>query len=446
MTIELEHRLNPKQEQLVYSEHRYTWMWGGWGAGKTIAIVYRILWHMIAFGQVDVLYCMFTHKMIDDIFMPKLRSILGIMFPGGDGNRYHINDHKHDVYIIPDGGRYADRTTWSKLLLRSLDDPDKITGFEVSHAYVDEAQKGLDHQSMLMIQGRMRSTERESLQTFTGVLNPKLSKTSWLYQNHLKQFIEGTPRRDCLGIHTTTYDNEEHLSQAYLDDLKKLPKNIYDIMVLGKFGVLEGLVYSAFDMERHLHDFQVDPSWTFYRGIDFGWTDPFCCIWAGRDEKGRLFFFDEYYLAETQIEAHADAILERQEREHFPRHFHTTTTFYDRYDRPDHRVILEQRLEGMFEAGKNDLEDGPQEIIKSMVKSEDGIEYFNVHPRCQNLTIQLGSIPWQRKELKERVVYQIRKKDDHAENPIRYIHNSVENYSGDSITLASVPYPSFTQR
>jgi hypothetical protein len=48
-----------------------------------------------------------------------------------------------------------------------------------------------------------------------------------------------------------------------------------------------------------------------YLGIDFGYRNPFVCLWVRRDRFGRSFVVDEYVRAEKQVEDHIAEIKAR---------------------------------------------------------------------------------------------------------------------------------------
>lgn len=63
----------------------------------------------------------------------------------------------------------------------------------------------------------------------------------------------------------------------------------------------EGAVYE-FDANIHtVPDFQIPSTWKRYRVIDFGFTNPFVCLWAAVDPDGRIFVYREIYITEMLV-------------------------------------------------------------------------------------------------------------------------------------------------
>ena len=58
----------------------------------------------------------------------------------------------------------------------------------------------------------------------------------------------------------------------------------------------EGMVYDLYD--PHVHEIpprEIPPSWTRYGVLDFGFTNPFACLWVAEDEDGRAYVYRQVY-------------------------------------------------------------------------------------------------------------------------------------------------------
>jgi hypothetical protein len=81
----------------------------------------------------------------------------------------------------------------------------------------------------------------------------------------------------------------------------------------GDFVAFEGLVYSEFSPGVHIvQPFEIPDHWRKVRAIDYGYQNPFACIWGALDEDNRLYIYDEYYKTKTLLSRHAEAIKERK--------------------------------------------------------------------------------------------------------------------------------------
>jgi hypothetical protein len=77
----------------------------------------------------------------------------------------------------------------------------------------------------------------------------------------------------------------------------------------GRWVSAEGAVY-AFDARLHLVDpFPIPAAWPRYRAIDFGYSNPFVCLWAATDPDGRIYVYRQWYKSGMLVEDHARRIV-----------------------------------------------------------------------------------------------------------------------------------------
>lgn len=67
----------------------------------------------------------------------------------------------------------------------------------------------------------------------------------------------------------------------------------------GDWEVFSGQVFKEFDVDRHVvKGFDIPTSWPIWRGIDWGYQEPYCCLWLTRDiNSGRIYVIREVYQA-----------------------------------------------------------------------------------------------------------------------------------------------------
>lgn len=100
------------------------------------------------------------------------------------------------------------------------------------------------------------------------------------------------------------------------------PEDTIELRTIGKFTALHGAIFKEF--RRHIHVINWDQfheltnkrhiprDWRKVRGIDFGYGNPFCCLWLSKWAKEDTWFvYDEHYRAQTPLKEHAAAILKR---------------------------------------------------------------------------------------------------------------------------------------
>ena len=71
---------------------------------------------------------------------------------------------------------------------------------------------------------------------------------------------------------------------------------------------LENCVFADFDPDVHVRPLEYDPNLPLYRAIDFGFINPFVCLWIQVDGDGIVRVIDEYIRSRATIDMHAAAI------------------------------------------------------------------------------------------------------------------------------------------
>lgn len=138
-----------------------------------------------------------------------------------------------------------------------------------------------------------------------GAMTPLIGE---MYQ-YITEDLTDDPELDV--FHLTWEDN------PYLDPVEKkrlmavIPEEERETRVYGRWAPRTGRVFRNFREEVHVIDPlpEIPDSWRKIQGLDFGQRAPTAVLWVALDEDGRVYVYDEYYQAETPIEAHAANIL-----------------------------------------------------------------------------------------------------------------------------------------
>jgi hypothetical protein len=68
---------------------------------------------------------------------------------------------------------------------------------------------------------------------------------------------------------------------------------------------LENVVFDQFDPAIHVKPVEYDPNLPLYRSLDFGFANPFVCLWIQVDGEGVVRVIDEYVRSRATIDVHA---------------------------------------------------------------------------------------------------------------------------------------------
>ncbi|MDE2100686.1 MAG: terminase family protein [Patescibacteria group bacterium] len=90
----------------------------------------------------------------------------------------------------------------------------------------------------------------------------------------------------------------------YRQKLMLLPPNERKMQLDGDWTVFEGRFFPEFTEARHVaapetvfgRDGKVPKHWKCYRSVDYGFTDPFCCLWFAVAPDGHVYVYRELYL------------------------------------------------------------------------------------------------------------------------------------------------------
>jgi hypothetical protein len=117
-------KLTEPQEDFIFSEAIHPAMVAGYGAGKSQAAVIRIALLALKYKGLSFAFVEPTYDLIRLIAFPRFEEILDSW-----GVKYNLN--KADAIIKLDNG--------SQIIFRSADSPERLVGFEVADAVIDEA-------------------------------------------------------------------------------------------------------------------------------------------------------------------------------------------------------------------------------------------------------------------------------------------------------------------
>ncbi|OHB62716.1 MAG: hypothetical protein A2Y77_16130 [Planctomycetes bacterium RBG_13_62_9] len=149
---------------------------------------------------------------------------------------------------------------------------------------------------------------------------------------------------------------------------------------------LENVVFGEFDPAVHVRPVDYDPNLPLYRSLDFGFINPFVCLWIQVDHDGVVRVIDEYVRSRATIDAHAEQIKTRtpcpQEQ--------VTATFCDpagagSNDITGTSVVRELRALGIpARYRRSSILEGV-ELIRRAIRSGDGTSSLAISPHCPRL-------------------------------------------------------------
>ena len=196
------------------------------------------------------------------------------------------------------------KDTDSRILLRSVDDYDRLRGTNLAWFGVDELTY-THEEAWLRLEGRLRDPEATRRCGF-GVWTPK--GFDWVYRKFVSHPVEGYE-----AIQAEAFENRFLLDKVpdFYDRLKaSYDENFFRQEVLGDYlNVQGGLVYGAFRRDVNLGEVEMDGALPVLWALDFN-VDPLCSLVA-QEFMGEIRVLDEIVLRRSTTE-HACEEFERK--------------------------------------------------------------------------------------------------------------------------------------
>ncbi len=236
--------------------------------------------------------------------------------------------------------------------------------------------------------------------------------------------------------------------ERYLAKLDRLTGVRYARYRLGLWVAAEGTVYEdSWDRSRILiNTYRVPKEWPRYLAVDFGFTNPFACLWAAIDPDGRIIIYRQIYHTRRLVEDHAQDIAAASGWFHLlpkdhPRHKDTPAEWADPLPREiicDHdaedRATLERHLRLFTTPAHKSVSDGIQAVASRFRAAGDGRARIQIMRDClveRDRDLAEGKQPTCLEDEPESYIWDMRqnlkrgdqpvKADDHALDALRYL-------------------------
>jgi hypothetical protein len=127
-----------------------------------------------------------------------------------------------------------------------------------------------------------------------------------------------------------------HIDPSYLKFLNALPERRRRQLRDGDWDTFEGQFFEAYSRATHvIEPFEIPESWGRIRGLDYGSTAPYCCLWGAWDNDGNCYVYREEYEAGLTPDTQARKVVARsvdgnQRREKFQATVADPSVFSDR--------------------------------------------------------------------------------------------------------------------
>lgn len=213
--------------------------------------------------------------------------------------------------IVAYGGekpQWFDYPNGSRLWVAGLDNPGKALSSERDFVLANQSEElTADDWQVLTTRATGRAGNAPYPQLI-GDCNPG-PPNHWIKNRAELRVIESRHEDNpsLYSVETGAWTAQGERTLAVLDALTGVRK---ERLRYGRWVSAEGAVYE-FDSAIHLVDpFPIPREWARFRVVDFGYTNPFVCLWIAVDPDGRMYVYREWYMSEMIVSDHA-AVIKR---------------------------------------------------------------------------------------------------------------------------------------
>ena len=220
--------------------------------------------------------------------------------------------------------------------------------------------------------------------------------------------------------------NNNRISQGgYIEDrridnlINDWPVEVQATRIKGHFASFYGSVFKTFSRSIHvIKPFEIPKDWRRYRSFDFGFTNPFVCLWAAQDKDDNWYIFREYYQAKTVIGEHISNVKRLSGDEGY------VCSFADPED-PEARKEMKDR-DIPTKMARKEVAKGIEVVQGKLKVKENGKPSLFIFNTCRNTCREMATYHYPTgtatKDPKD-IPVQV---NDHTVDALRYVVYSVE--------------------
>lgn len=242
-------------------------------------------------------------------------------------------------------------------------------------------------------------------------------------QPYLEERIEDLPETDeafYADLNNNRISRGGYIPDKGIDEMiAEWPEEVQATRIKGRFASFYGAVYKTFDRSVHvIKSFKIPKEWPRYRGFDFGFTNPFVCLWLTKDKDDNWYVYREYYRPKMGIGEHIFAVKKFSGEETY------VTSFADPENAGDR---AEMRKAGIINrAARKDIAKGIEVVQSKLKVKPNGKPSLFIFNACKNTCREMAIYQYPKgTNLKNPKDIPLQK-DDHTVDVIRYVLYSTE--------------------
>jgi phage terminase large subunit len=217
------------------------------------------------------------------------------------------------------------------------------------------------------------------------------------------------------------------VADAEIDAMvREWPPEIQETRMRGHFAAFLGSVYKTFNRDVHVcKPFAIPPDWPRWRSVDWGFNNPFVCLWLTRDPDKHWYVYAEHYQPQESLAYHAERIKQISGRERY----RATWADHDAQDRYEF-----EKLGIRTSPAKKDVHLGIEAVQTTLKIQGDGKPRLFIFDKCKHTMSEMAAYRWAEGTEAHAPQDEPLKVNDHCMDALRYCIFGVEGnfYFSDS--------------
>jgi len=280
--MDLKLSVTEPQAEFLALTCKYPLFVGGFGSGKSETMVYQAI--IDASHSPDALIALYapTYDLVKLIVVPRLKEKLTAMGIAFDYN-------KVENTIITEGSQFGN------FILRTLDNPSRIVGYESYRAHIDELDT-LREPKAAEVWRKIIARNRQQPKGLDDAFNRVCAYTTpegfrFAYKRWVK---ESTAEYDYVQASSLT---NPFLPDGYVESLRSsYPGELIEAYLNGQFvNLTSGTVYSKYDRDGNNSNETIKDGETLYIGCDFNVTKQAATVYVRRNGGKEWHAADELH-------------------------------------------------------------------------------------------------------------------------------------------------------
>lgn len=279
-------------------------------------------------------------------------------------------------------------------------------GREIDAFYGDEQCKSDSQGIWQEIQARLLDRNGFSAQTMTPIV----------FQLWFEERIKNLPVSD--SVHYANLNDNRKSRGGYIDDaeidlmIDEWPGSVQETRIKGHFAAFLGAVYKTFAVDTHVcKPFDIPAGWSRFRAIDFGYNNPFVCLWLVRDDDRCWYVYAEHYQSRETLAYHAERIKQISKDERY----RMSWADHDSQDAAELKALGIQTT-----PARKDIHLGIEAVQATLKVQLNGKPRLKIFDNCKNTVREIMGYRWAEGSETADAKDVPLKVDDHCCDALRY--------------------------